>query len=176
MRFLQFINRMLSHRFAPLVAFILLAVVFAGIFQHQVNQIDRTQAKQAATQKEQATTIHFACSRFNIELANENASHYLDYDFFSQIYKENKDAAPFDKALLQKIQIAVPQNYNRDIKIALARLQRDFKYKTWTPLLDCNSVTTPKFIVPRPIRFTQQIPPARDLRLPSVEASSKPGY
>lgn len=172
---IEFLNRLFSHRFAPLVAFIVIAVAFAIVSQHQLNTIRHTQTAISVTQTQQGHIIKSACVRLNIELADENRSHYEDYDFFTLVYKENQDAAPANAAILKKLGVKLPANLNKDQALALDRLKHDINGKTWTPLLDCNSVTSARFHVPQPIAFTHRLPPKSALQVPPQPASN-PGH
>lgn len=189
MKLLSVLNKAFSHRFAPLVAFIMIAAVFAMVSQHQLdhlrdtdgrlaqtqNKLALTQKKLALTQAEQAAQVHAGCVRLNIELADENNSHFDDFDFYSQILQSNADAASTDAALLKKFGIVLSAKLKKDEADEIGRLKHDIDTKTWTPLINCNSVTSGKYKVPEPIPFVKKLPPKSALESPP-QPPSNPGH
>jgi hypothetical protein len=182
MDILEALNKLFSHRFAPLVAFIAIAAVFAVISQHQLDAIKLTQSKQSAQavllqkqDEQQANLIKGGCIRLNIELADENRSHYDDYDFYSQVYTANKDAKSTNAAILKKFGIKLTPKLKQDQNNEIARLKHDLDAKTWTPLLNCNSINSARYKLPHPIAFTKRLPPKSALRSPPSPPAN-PGH
>jgi hypothetical protein len=182
MDILEALNKLFSHRFAPLVAFIAIAAVFAVISQHQVDAIKVTQGKQAAQavllqkqDEQQANLIKGGCVRLNIELADENRSHFDDYDFYSQVYNANKDAKATNAAILKKFGIKLTPKLKQDQNKEIARLKHDIDAKTWTPLLNCNTISSARYHLPQPIPFVKRLPPKSDLKSPP-NPPTNPGH
>lgn len=166
MKFLSRLNYLFSHRYAPLVAFIAIAAVFGVISQHQLNTIRTTQHRLAQTQATQQNIIYGSCVRLNIELAEENISHKADFQVFSVLYTLEKGLEKSKH--FTPAEVKIENTFLKPVKTSLEE-------KTWTPLINCNTLSSARYHTPRPINFMTRQPPKAALQVPPSPPSNPGG-
>lgn len=166
MKLLSRLNYLFSHRYAPLVAFIAIAAVFAVISQHQLNTIRTTQHRLAQTQATQQNIIYGSCVRLNIALAEENISHSADYHVFTILYTLERGVEKSQHFTKHELKIE---------NAFLSPLNVSLHEKTWTPLINCNAVSSARYHIPQPIKFTTRMPPKSALQVPPSPPSNPGG-
>lgn len=136
-----------------------LALVCFGVFAWLATTASRN-AKQTArqllveerlvrTQQQQLGSQYLflieSCARLNIVRAEDNASHYADYEIDSVVYKLTKARVPQQ----------TPEQRRATAQF-LAPLVRALKIKTWTPLTDCRRAVNrngARYRPPAPVPF-----------------------
>lgn len=164
------INRVVSHRFAPLLAFLLIAAVGAIILQRQFNHINANAGKIAYVQhqelyvqRQEFDAIAGACRRLNIVRVNDNISHQADYQFFALTIK----LLQASQAHHQPGQASPTKQQARTTRQFIGQLRRSANAKTWIPLTNCKiAVNHPlTFKIPQAVPFHVHKAPESALRI-----------
>ena len=141
---MRWLDQIFAHRFAPFMAFFVLALAGGYFFNHEVSQVRSAQRAILAVQHKQTKGIRSSCERTDALLAASNRSNKANYEFA-------RTAIIYLDAFRSTGSTAVIQ-----------RLQDSLESATWIPLIDCTRPPV-TYQLGLPVSFTQQLPPPFDL-------------